>query len=371
MIGLMRILLISLMALILCPGIVHADDDPFTVETVADDFDHPWSLAFLPDGDFLITERGGTLWRVARDGQTRTEIKGVPRVVARGQAGLFDIALDPEFTKNNRVYIAYAGQGKGGFGTEVARARLSLTDAMLVETKILFRVAPKSGSEQHFGGKLLFLPDNTLLLSLGERYDMREAQNKGNHLGAIIRIDRDGNVPDDNPFVKQDYARPEIYSYGHRNVQGLALQPGTGVIFEHEHGPRGGDEVNIIKPGRNYGWPEITYGIDYTGFKITDRTAAPGMEQPLMHWTPSIAPSGMAFYDGDLFPAWRGHLLVGALAGESLRVLAVDGERIGRQTTYLKDLGERIRDVRVGPDGAVYLLTDSSDGRLLRLVPNP
>lgn len=365
----MRILLIVFSVLVVFSISAHAADDPFVVETVAGDFDRPWALAFLPDGDFLVTERDGVLWRVASDGQTRTAIKGLPRIVARGQAGLFDIALDPDFAQNNRVYIAYAEQGNGGYGTEIARARLSLSDNMLVETAVLFRALPKSGSNQHFGGKLLFLPDDTLLLSLGERNDMREAQNKGNHLGAIIRIDRDGTVPADNPFVKQSYAKPEIYSYGHRNIQGLALQPGTGVVFEHEHGPRGGDEVNIIKPGRNYGWPEITYGLDYTGFKITDRTAAPGMEQPLIHWSPSIAPSGMAFYDGDLFPEWRGHLLVGALAGESLRVLEVDGDRIGQQQTYLKDLGERIRDVRVGPDGAVYLLTDSAEGRLLRLVP--
>ena len=372
-IGVMRIyiLIIALFMMVIVPAYA---DDGVRVQAVAKNLDHPWSVTFLPknkagDVDFLVTERSGNLLHITADGKTRTAFKNVPRVVDRGQGGLLDVILDPAFDINQRIYLSYAGAGNGGAGTEIARARLDLQNHRLLEVSVLFRAMPKSGSAQHFGRRMAFLPDGTLLLSLGDRGDMDEAQNKGNHLGAIIRVDVDGGVPDDNPFVKQDAVRPEIYSFGHRNVQGLAIQPGTGVVFAHEHGPRGGDEVNLIKPGRNYGWPEITYGIDYTGFKITDATAAPGMEQPLIHWTPSIAPSGMAFYTGDLFPQWRGHILVGALAGASLRVLQVDGDRIGQQHTLLTDLDERIRDVRVGPDGAVYILTDSSDGQLLRLTP--
>jgi glucose/arabinose dehydrogenase len=348
--------------------IERSQQHDFRIQTLASGLDHPWSLAFLPDGGILITERSGSL-RLFRDGQLQADpVPGVPEVAARGQGGLLDIALHPDFADNGLVYLSYAGPGAGGAGTEVARARFD--GAALEDLEVIFRAEPKVGGGNHFGSRLLFAGDGTLYVTLGDRYRyMKEAQNLDNHLGSIVRLNDDGSVPEDNPFVGREDARPEIFSYGHRNVQGLALEPQTGTLWAHEHGPQGGDEVNILKPGANYGWPAITYGIDYSGAIISEKTEAPGMEQPVIYWVPSIAPSGMAFYDGDAFPEWRGDLFVGALSHLHLRRLEIEGEKVVAQEQLLTGLSARIRDVRAGPDGYLYVLTDSADGHLLRLEP--
>lgn len=345
-----------------------SDKHTFRIVTVAKGLEHPWGLAFLPGGDMLVTERSGTL-RVIRGGKLDPKpVRGLPdNIYVAGQGGLLDVALHPEFEKNQLIYLSYAGRGKGGAGTEVARGRF--TGDRLENLEVIFRVAPKTGGTGHYGSRLVFAPDGTLYITTGDRRQMKESQNPGNHLGTILRLRDDGSVPQDNPFVGRSDARPEIFSYGHRNGQGMALRPGTDVIWMHEHGAQGGDEVNILRPGANYGWPAITYGVDYGGGKISDKTSAPGMEQPVVYWDPSIAPSGMAFYDGDRFPEWRGNLFVGALKLTHLRRLELKGDKVVAQEELLEDLDARIRDVRNGPDGYLYVLTDSSDGRLLRLEP--
>jgi len=362
----MRVLFLSFVTLIVLSGTAAAAEQPFKLVTVAGGLEFPWSVAFLPEGGYLVTERGGKLLRIAEDGK-KTEIAGLPQITARGQGGLMDVALDPDFAANRFIYFSYVTRGYGGTGTQVARAQLA-GDA-LAGVEVIFKAEPKKRSDVHFGGRLLFAPDGTLFITLGERFDMKEAQDTSNHLGSIIRINKDGSAPPDNPFAGKHGVKPEIYSFGHRNVQGIALQPGTGTIWAHEHGPQGGDEVNILKPGANYGWPVITYGIDYDGSVISTITEAPGMEQPVIYWKPSIAPCGMAFYDGDKFPAWKGDLFVGALAGAHLRRLEVKGQEITEQEILLADLGERIRDVAAGPDGFLYILTDSPEGRLIKLAP--
>jgi glucose/arabinose dehydrogenase len=347
----------------------RSEKHSFTVTTVAAGLEHPWSLAFLPGGDMLVTEREGRL-RLIRNGTLLPEpVKGVPKSVVRGQGGLLEVALHPQFAENRLVYLSYAAQGTGGVGTEVARGRLD--GDTLNDVEVIFSVDMKTPGSAHYGGRLAFAPDGTLFITLGDRYSyMKEAQNPANHLGALIRVRDDGTVPPDNPFVGKPGIRPEIYSYGHRNMQGIAFHPVTGALWTHEHGPRGGDEVNIIKPGANYGWPAITYGIDYSGAIISDKTEAPGMEQPVIHWTPSIAPSGMAFYSGDKFPDWHGSLFVGALAGTHLRRLTLDGETVLSQEVLLSDLKERIRDVRQGPDGFLYVVTDDAyNGAVMRIEP--
>ncbi|WP_028467636.1 PQQ-dependent sugar dehydrogenase [Nisaea denitrificans] len=350
------------------PQVERSDVHDFRVTQLAGGLDHPWGLAFLPDGRILVTEREGALRIVGPDGLEPVPVRGTPKVYASGQGGLLDVVLHPDFSENRLVYLSFAGRGDGGAGTEVARGRL--VDDALVDLDVIFRQTPKVGGGRHFGSRLVFAPDGTLFVSMGDRGSyMSEAQNLGTHIGTIARIEDDGSVPPDNPFVGRSGALPEIYSYGHRNVQGMALRPGTSTIWAQEHGPRGGDEVNILRPGRNYGWPAITYGIDYSGAIISDKTAMPGMEQPVVYWVPSIAPSGMEFYDGDKFPNWRGNLFVGALAHMHLRRLVLDGDRVTEQEVLLEGLEERIRAVKQGPDGYLYVLTDSSAGDLLRLEP--
>lgn len=339
------------------------------VETVAEGLEHPWALAFLPDGAMLVSERPGRL-RIVRDGKLSAPVEGVPDVVARSQGGLLDVALDPAFAQNRTIFLSFSEPRKeGGNGTSVMRARLSDDGARLEQQAVIFRQQPAIASNAHFGGRLALAPDGSLFLTLGDRYSMRDsAQDLSTHLGKIVHITRDGKPAQGNPFMSQSGAQPEIWSYGHRNPQGAAIEPSTGLLWTSEHGARGGDEINRPEAGKNYGWPVITYGRDYSGAKIGVGTEREGMEQPLHYWDPSIAPSGLAFYSGDMFPQWQGDLLAGALAGSKLVRLDVENGKIVGEEAMLEDLGERIRDVRVGPDGAVYLLTDSPEGRVLRLT---
>ncbi len=331
---------------------------------------HPWGMAFLPGGDILVTERDGRL-RLIRDGKLdERPIAGLPDISVGGQGGLLDVALHPDFAENRLIYLSFSAGTNAARNTEAARARLDLEGHRLTDVETIFVAEPKTSGSAHYGGRLLFAPDGTLFLTLGDRYSlMQRAQRLDDHIGKVIRINDDGTVPADNPFVGQDGARPEIYSYGHRNVQGIALRPGTSTIWEQEHGPRGGDELNILKPGANYGWPAITYGIDYSGAIISDKTHAPGMEQPVVYWDPSIAPSGMTFYSGDRFPGWKGDIFMGALAHRHLRRLKLDGDTVVEQEELLGELNERIRDVRQGPDGNLYVLTDDRSGMMLRIEP--
>jgi glucose/arabinose dehydrogenase len=349
---------------------VRTDKVEVVVETVAR-LQNPWGMTFLPDNRMLVTERPGRLRIVSADGKVSTPLGGIPKVHAKGQGGLLDVALSPGFSQNRLVFLSFAEErGDGRAGTSVARGRLNEAGTALENTQVIFRQEPAHTGNNHWGSRLVFDRDGNLFVTLGERFDLRDqAQNPANLLGKIVHITADGKPAPDNPFLNQKGTRPEIWSIGHRNVQGAALNPTTGQLWTAEHGARGGDEINIPQKGKNYGWPIITYGVDYSGVKIGEGTAKAGMEQPVYYWDPSIAPSGMAFYTGDKFPAWRGNILVGALAGELLARLETSGDKITGEERMLQNLGERIRDVRQGPDGALYLLTDSATGRLLKLVP--
>lgn len=338
------------------------------VETVANGLENPWGLAFLTDGRMLVTERPGRLRLVGADGKLSSPISGVPNVVARGQGGLLDVVLDPNFAQNRYLYLSFAEPRANGNGTSVARARLSANGTALEGLSVIFRQMPTIASNMHFGSRLVFDRTGALFITVGDRYSQRDqAQNPENHLGKILRIKPEGGAPADNP--NKPGWQPEIWSIGHRNVQGAALHPETGQLWTAEHGARGGDEINTPKAGLNYGWPVITYGIDYSGVKIGEGTAKPGMEQPLFYWDPSIAPSGAAFYTGDKWPAWKNSLFVGALAGQLLARLSTDGEKVTGEERLLTNLGERIRDVRQGPDGFLYLLSDDANGKILRVRP--
>jgi aldose sugar dehydrogenase len=340
---------------------------PARVIDVARGLQHPWGLAFLPDGRMLVTERPGRLRAVTRGGQVSEPLAGVPEVVARGQGGLLDVALSPSFAQDRLVYLSYSEPGEGGAGTAVARGRLG--ERGLEDTQVIWRQQPKVSGPNHWGSRLVFRPDGTLFVTLGDRFAYRDrAQDLAVTIGKIVRINADGSVPRDNPFVGRDGARPEIWSYGHRNIQSAALDA-TGQLWTVEHGARGGDELNNPQPGRNYGWPVITYGVDYSGARIGVGPSRPGMEQPIYYWDPVIAPSGALFYTGDAFPDWRGDLFVGSLVPGCLVRLRIDNHRVVREERYLADLGARIRDVRQGPDGLIFLLTDSPRGRILRLEP--
>jgi glucose/arabinose dehydrogenase len=348
-----------------------SDAGNLNVETIARGLERPWALAFLPEGKMLVTERPGRLRIVTRDGQISPPVSGVPQVRASGQGGLHDVVLDRDFASNRTIYFCYAEPASGGGRTAMARARLTDGEAArLDDVKVIFRQEGPLSSGNHYGCRIVQGRDGNLWLTMGDHFTYRdEAQNLANHLGKIVRVTPDGAVPRDNPFVGRKDAKPEIWSYGHRNSQGATLHPQTGRLWEHEHGPRGGDEVNIPLAGRNYGWPVIGYGVDYSGAKIHAATAKPRMEQPIKYWVPSIAPSGMAFYTGDLFPRWKGSLFVGALAGQLLVRLELDGEKVTKEERLLGNLDARIRDVRQGPDGAIWLVTDSSDGRIIRVTP--
>ena len=338
------------------------------VETVARGLEHPWGLAFLPDGSMLVTERPGRLRRVERNGRLSESLAGVPDVFSRGQGGLLDVALSPNFAQDRLVYLSFAEPGEGGAGTAVARGRLG--DRRLEDTQVIWRQQPKLRGSKHWGSRLVFRPDGTLFVTLGERSNYAErAQDLSVTLGKVVRVNPDGSVPRDNPFVGRAGALPEIWSYGHRNIQGAALHPETRELWTVEHGARGGDELNRPEAGNNYGWPVIAYGVHYFGGKIGEGTTKPGMEQPVYYWDPVIAPSGMAFYTGEAFPDWKGNILIGSLNPGLLVRLVMKNGRVAREERYLAELRERIRDVRQASDGSLYLLTDSGNGRILRITP--
>jgi glucose/arabinose dehydrogenase len=341
----------------------------YRVVEIARGLDHPWSMAFLPDGSLLVTERVGRLRRIVGGSLLPEPISGVPAVHTGSQAGLFDVVLHPQFAANRLVYLTYAAGTNAANGTRVARARLDGT--ALRDVQVIFQSSPSKDTNNHFGGRIAFLPDGTFALTIGEGFEYREqAQDLSSDLGKIVRLNEDGTIPRDNPFVGRVTARPEIYTWGHRNAQGLVFDAESGRLYETEHGPRGGDELNIIVAGRNYGWPVITYGMDYSGAYVSPYTERAGLEQPVIHWTPSIAPSGLALYRGDKFRAWNGDLFVGALAFKHLRRVHLDEHgAVVSQEELLNDLNWRIRDVRESPDGYLYVCTDETDGRVLRLEP--
>lgn len=342
---------------------VTAGASDYRLETVASKLHHPWSVVQLPGGSFLVTERRGRLLHIAPDGSRRA-LSGVPPTYVAGQGGFFDVILHPRFASNRLLYLAFASGGPDGNATTVLRARLA--GHALIDSEQLLRVSPLKDTPQHYGGRMAFLPDGTLLLTTGEGFDYREAaQDPDSELGKVLRINEDGTVPADNPRTGAGQRR--IWTLGHRNPQGLAVNSATGQVWLHEHGPRGGDELNLLQPGANYGWPAITYGIDYSGARISPYDTWPGMEQPRHSWTPSIAPSGLAVYEGERFPEWRGDLFLGALVDRDLRRLEVENGRIVSETVLFENLDERIRDVRSAADGYLYLLTDSENGRLLRI----
>ena len=344
------------------PGVVRA-------EIIAGGLEHPWALAILPGGRFLVTERPGRLRIVGADGTVSPPLAGVPVVAANGQGGLLDVTLDPDFADNQLVYLSFAEPGEGGTAsTAVARGRLG--DAGLEGVQVIYSQVPKVQSRGHYGSRIVFDKDGKLFVTHGDRMNQRPlVQDLSTGIGKIMRINPDGSIPDDNPFVGRDGALPAIWSYGHRNVQAAALHPETGQLWTVEHGARGGDELNHPEAGKNYGWPVITYGIDYSGVRIGEGTAKEGMEQPVYYWDPVIAPSGMVWYTGDAFPEWRGSILIGSMTPGALVRLEMDAGRVVREVRYLADLGRRFRDVQQGPDGFVYVVTDEADGQLLRLRP--
>ncbi len=348
---------------------VQSERHAFRVVKLTADLEHPWSLAFLPDGRMLVSERSGQLRLIERDFKLNPKpVEGLPPVVPRGQGGLFDVVLHPDYAKNGWVYWAYNAPGADGWATALARGQLQ--GQRMTQVQVLFSMAPKTRTGQHFGGRIVFDRQNRVYLTLGDRGEKERAQRLDDHAGSVIRLHDDGRVPSDNPFVGRADARPEKWTLGNRNMQGAALHPVTGELWTHEHGPQGGDEINRMRAGVNYGWPVITYGVNYgIGTRIGEGTSKPGMEQPLHVWVPSIAPSGMAFVSGNRFTHWQGDLLVGALRGSMLVRLVLQDNKITHEERMLQgDIG-RIRDVRVGPDGLVYLLTDAPDGALYRLEP--
>jgi len=373
-------ILITIVGVVLCAASVSAEpvvvnrtvgtytseQESFRLVQVAEGLTEPWSFAFLPDGSVLVTEISGSLFHI--DGRTVREIDGVPSVSATGQGGLLDIVLDPDFSPNRLVYFSFADRYEFGLGTAVARGRLRGT--RLRDVEVIFRMNRSSGGGRHFGSRLVFGTDGMLYVTIGDRGAQDRAQDPGDHAGSLVRIRPDGSIPADNPFDDGRDGAPEVYSYGHRNAQGIAVNPETGEIWLHEHGPQGGDEINIVEAGANYGWPVITYGANYgTGTQIGEGTSKPGMEQPVTYWVPSIAPSGMAFSTGSSFPGWQGDLFVGALVARHLRRVELDGDSVVGEEVLLDGVVGRVRDVRVGPDGLIYLVTDERSGGLYRLEP--
>ena len=340
----------------------------YTLQIVADDLNYPWSVAFLPGGNYLVAMRTGEVRRISKADGTGPPLKGLPESYVLGQGGYFDIAVDPGFMNNRFIYLAFAYGTREGNGTRIVKGKL--VGSSVENTQAIFDVIPQKDTPLHYGGKLLFLQDGTLMLTTGDGFEYREAaQNPFNLLGKIVRINSDGTIPSDNPYATGQNGHPAVWSYGHRNPQGLAQDNTTGKVFMHEHGAKGGDELNLVKPGLNYGWPVVTKGVNYSGAYVSPLRSAPGIEDPLHFWVPSIAPSGLTIYRGDAFPQWDGQLLVGALVNKEVRKLTLLDGKIIEETTLFSELGERIRDVRSGPSGFVYLLTDSDKGKLIRVTP--
>lgn len=350
-------------------SVITSEKHAFRVVTLLPGLENPWSVAFLPDGRMLVTERAGRLRLVGSDFRLAPQpIEGLPEILERGQGGLFDVVLHPQYAQNGWIYWAYNAPGPGGWGTALARGKLQ--GQRMTEVQVLFSMQPKTRSSQHFGGRIVFDKAGMLYLTLGDRGDKDRAQKLDDHAGSVIRLHDDGRVPADNPFTQRAGALPEKWTLGNRNMQGAALHPQTGELWTHEHGPQGGDEVNVMRSGLNYGWPVITFGVNYgLGTRIGEGQSKPGMAQPLHVWVPSIAPSGMAFVSGPQFPQWQGDLLVGALRGQMLLRLVLDGDKVIREERLLQGRVGRIRDVRMGPDGLVYLLSDGPEGALMRLEP--
>ena len=362
-------LFLLIVSVVTAEDVYQSQEHSFKLVKITGKLERPWGMAFLPNSNMLVTERVGRL-RIIKQGELDPKpISGLPKnIYAAGQGGLLDVALHPDFKNNRLVYISYAGRDGNVAGTEVARGRLN--GNALENLEVLFVVEPKTKGKLHYGSRLTFATDGTLYITTGDRYSyLHEAQDPSNHLGSIIRINDDGSIPKNNPFVNHKKFKPEVYSYGHRNAQGITMRPLDQSIWSHEHGPKGGDEVNKLKGGANYGWPAITYGIDYSGAIISDKTHAPGMEQPVIYWDPSIAPCGMSFYQGDKFPNWQDNLFVGALVKQHLRRLEMRGDEVISEEILLEGFA-RIRDVRTSPDGYLYILTDENNGKLFRLEPN-
>ena len=348
-------------------GVLRAGNVSYRVTTLTQDLEQPWGMAFLPDGRLLITERPGRLRIFANGRLERGPVGGVPRVYARNQGGLLDICLHPNFAQNNLVYLSYSGEGDGGAATVLARGEFR--NNALVNVRPIFEALPRASGGLHFGSRIVFDRAGLLYVTCGERYQMQRAQKLDDLGGKVVRLRDDGSVPPDNPFVGRAGARPEIFTYGHRNPQGMTIHPNTGRIWLCEHGPRGGDELNLLKAGANYGWPLATHGIDYSGATISPNKSLPGMEDAVRVWVPSISPSGLAFYTGDRFPAWKGSLFTGALSNNALFRIQLDGDRYAGEERLLPDLLPYIRDVRQGPDGLIYVVTHTDQGGLYRLEP--
>jgi glucose/arabinose dehydrogenase len=368
------ILAVTAFALLLAAGPAGAaseqfssDKADFRLETIATNLEHPWSLAFLPNGDQLVTERAGRL-RVIRDGKLQKDpISGLPDLVAAGQGGLLDVILHPQFEENRLLFLSHAHRNLDGMTTRVARARF--TGDALEDVEVIFEALPRSNTTRHFAGRLEFDRNGYLYVSVGDRGQKERAQDLGDDAGGVHRITINGKPAPGNPFLDDPSANDTFFTYGNRNIQGMTIHPDTGEIWTHEHGPRGGDEINILEAGANYGWPKVTYGIGYSGLPISNKTTMEGVKDPLHFWDPSIAPSGMAFYTGELFPKWRGDLFVGALAMRKVVRLTIEDGDVVEIENLLTELNERIRDVRMGPDGALWLLTDSPRGKVYRMVP--
>ena len=348
---------------------IETSAGPLTATVIAEGLEHPWAMGFLPDGRMLVTERSGQLRVVGQDGEVGAPIEGVPDVVARGQGGLLDVALAPDFAESGRIYLSFSEAGEGGQGTAVLSAKLALAgdSGSLSEQNVIFRMNKFTGTDRHYGSRIVIGQDGNLFVTLGERGEAERAQDMADLAGAVVRIAPDGSIPADNPQLEGWAA--ELWSKGHRNPQGATLRQSDGALFTVEHGARGGDEINMPQAGRNYGWPVITYGVDYSGAPIGEGTEQEGMEQPLHYWDPSISPSGLTFYDADLIEGWQGDLITGGLSGQVMVRLDMEGDTIiGEEPLFEGQLG-RIRDVRVGPDGAIYALTDAGNGQVIRVAP--
>ena len=371
--GRRRLLTTSVAATLAAPAVARAQQvlrsskASYSLRMLTLDLEQPWGMAFLPDGRLLITERPGRLRIFANGRLERAPVGGLPKVFARGQGGLLDICLHPDFARNAQLYLTYSGEGEGGAATVLARAELR--NNALVGVQRLFEALPRTSGGLHFGSRIVFDRAGLLYVTCGERYQMQRAQNLADLGGKVVRLRDDGSVPPDNPFVGREGARPEIFTWGHRNPQGMAMNPATGRIWVAEHGPRGGDELNLLKAGANYGWPRATHGIDYSGSTISPNKSLPGMEDPVRVWVPSISPSGLAFYTGDRFPGWKGSVFTGALSDNALIRIELDGDRYLGEERLLVDLLPYIRDVRQGPDGLLYLVTHTDSGGLYRLEP--